>query len=43
MRAIENDSIGANVGTIEADDVVLVGTIATFVLDSLTTVNFLFD
>jgi Ca2+-binding RTX toxin-like protein len=37
-----NDSIGANVGTIEADDVVLVGTIATFDLDTLTAANFLF-
>ena len=37
-----NDSLGANVGTIEADDVVLVGTIATFDLDTLTIANFVF-
>jgi hypothetical protein len=37
-----NDSLGANVGTIEADDVVLVGTLPTFDLDTLTVANFLF-
>jgi len=37
-----NDSLGANVGTIETDDVVLVGTLATFDLDTLTIANFIF-
>jgi hypothetical protein len=37
-----NDSLGANVGTVEADDVVLVGTLATFDLNTLTIANFLF-
>ena len=35
-----DDSVGATQGTIAADDVVLIGTIATFDLDTLTTANF---
>ena len=35
-----DDSVGTNAGTIETDDVTVIGTIATFDLDTLTTANF---
>jgi Ca2+-binding RTX toxin-like protein len=38
-----NDGLGANVGTIEADDVVLVGTLLNIDVDSLTLPSFSFD
>jgi hypothetical protein len=36
-----DDSVGANAGTIEADDVSIIGTIATFDLDTLTAAHFI--
>jgi Ca2+-binding RTX toxin-like protein len=36
-----DDSVGATAGTIQADDVVLIGTLATFQLDTITTANFI--
>ncbi len=35
-----DDSVGATAGTIEADDVTLIGTLATFDVDTLTNFNF---
>ena len=35
-----DDSVGTNAGTIEADDVVIIGTLATFDVDTLTNFNF---
>ena len=35
-----DDSVGATAGTIEADDVVIIGTLATFDVDTLTNFNF---
>ena len=35
-----DDSVGDTAGTIEADDVVLIGTLATFDVDTITTANF---
>ena len=36
-----DDSVGANAGTIEADDVSIIGTIATFDIDTLTAAHFI--